>query len=103
MINIPSQSFVSVCTQLPPKPKKRNLFSYNHNHSGCSDNSVITSPITGFETYLNHPIILKFSEYCFRSQLHSLKRVILRVYSVQASSSLVKRVFSRAGLILSSR
>ncbi|CAF4105559.1 unnamed protein product [Rotaria sp. Silwood2] len=55
------------------------------------------------EGYLNDPMRSNFSDYWLRSQLTSLKKLVAHIFSVQASSAPIERVFSHAGLILSSR
>lgn len=85
--------------------KKRKLFVYDEylcinrplNDSGSSD------PSKELETYLNDPIAFGFSEYWHRSQLVTLKNLVARLFSVQASSAPIERAFSHASLIFSSR
>ena len=55
------------------------------------------------ESYLNDPIKAKFSDYWLQSRMNHLKRLVLRIFSVQASSAPIERVFSHAGIILSQR
>lgn len=85
------------------RPKKKKLFSYHDSTDAYGNDSIIMSPITEVEAYLNDPIRSKFSEYWCHSQLHRLKKLVIRVCSVQASSAPVERIFSCAGLILSPR
>ncbi|CAF4598484.1 unnamed protein product [Rotaria sp. Silwood2] len=85
------------------KPKKRKFFSYDDVYRGYSNDPMVLNPITELEAYLNDPIRFNFSEYWCRSELNQLKKLVVRVGSVQASSAPVERIFSCAGLILSSR
>ncbi|CAF3424066.1 unnamed protein product [Rotaria sp. Silwood2] len=85
------------------KPKKRKLFSYDDVYRGYSNDPMVLNPVTELEAYLNDPIRFNFSEYWCRSELNQLKKLVVRVGSVQASSAPVERIFSCAGLILSSR
>ena len=65
--------------------------------------SRISNPSLELETYLNDSVRTMFSEYWLRSPLISLKNFVTRIFSVQASSAPIERVFSYAGLILTSR
>jgi hypothetical protein len=85
------------------KLKRRKLFIYNDNHDDSNHMATALDPTIELEAYLNEPIRSKFSEYWLHSQMNSLKKLVLRIFSVQASSAPVERVFSHAGLILSSR
>lgn len=55
------------------------------------------------EAYINDPVRSRFSEFWLNCRFKILKKFVLRIFSVQASSAPVERVFSHAGLILSSR
>jgi hypothetical protein len=79
------------------------MFSYDDVYGDYSNDSIVTNPVAELEAYLNDRIRWKFSEYWFRSQMNQLKKLVMRIGSVQASSAPVERVFSHAGLILSSR
>lgn len=87
-------------------PNKRlKLFSYEE---CCSERKQLQhenrlDPSVELDAYLNDPVRSNFSDYWHRSQLTALKRLVSRIFSVQASSAPIERVFSQAGLILSSR
>ncbi len=85
------------------RTKKKKLYFYDDGPGDYGNDSLVMSPLTELEVYLNEPIPSKFSEYWRRSQLCRLKRLVTRVCSIQASSAPVERVFSCAGLILSPR
>jgi hAT family C-terminal dimerisation region len=91
-----SNSFIS-------KPKKWKLFVYDDVNPDQSNGSTIVDPVTELDAYLNDPIRSKFSEYWLHCRMHHLKKLVLRIFSVQASSAHIERVFSHAGLILSQR
>ena len=55
------------------------------------------------EFYLNDPVKFKFSDYWFSSGLTTSKKTVAHIFSVQASSAPVERIFSKASLVLSSR
>lgn len=61
------------------------------------------NPVAELEAYLNDPIKSNFSEYWYRAQMNQLKKLVVRAASVQASSAPIERVFSCAGIIMSSR
>lgn len=84
-------------------PKKKKIFVYDDGYSDYSNDSIPMNPVAELEAYLNDPIKLNFSEYWCRSQMNQLKKLVVRVASVQASSAPIERVFSCAGLIMSSR
>ncbi|CAF1410431.1 unnamed protein product [Adineta ricciae] len=81
--------------------KKRKLFQYDDHH-GLSPESKV-NPLSEINAYINDPVRSKFSSYWNRSQLHSLKVVVERIFSVQASSAPIERVFSQAGIVMSPR
>ncbi|CAF3273968.1 unnamed protein product [Rotaria socialis] len=87
------------------KTKRVKLFVYDdeccYNHSSCS--SQTSNPSVELEAYLNDPVRSSFSDYWLHSPLTSLKALVTRIFSVQASSAPIERVFSHAGLIFSSR
>lgn len=84
-----------------PKPKKK-IFAYT-DYDENFNNKIATDPTSQLDYYLNDPIRTKFSDYWSNSRLTILKQLVTRIFSVQASSAPVERVFSHAGLILSSR
>jgi hypothetical protein len=86
-----------------PKPKRRKLFIYNDNSDGYTDALPALDPATEIEIYLNDTARIRFSEYWLDSRMNLLKKLVTRIFSVQASSAPVERVFSYAGLILSPR
>ncbi|CAF4907507.1 unnamed protein product [Rotaria socialis] len=55
------------------------------------------------EAYINDPVRSRFSEYWLNSRFSILKTLVIRIFSVQASSTPVERVFPYAGVILSPR
>ena len=65
--------------------------------------TTVLDPAIELDSYLNDPIRTSFSQYWSHSPLNILKKIVQRVFSVQASSAPIERVFSHAGLILSSR
>lgn len=83
--------------------KKRKLFSYDDVHTNHGNQATTMSPIGEVNLYLNNPLRSQFSQYWCNSQLIRLKKLAKRVCSVQASSAPVERVFSSAGLLLSTR
>ncbi|CAF4984869.1 unnamed protein product [Rotaria magnacalcarata] len=85
------------------KPKKKKIFVYDDSYNDNANDSIIMNPVTELEAYLNDPIKANFSEYWCRSQMKQLKKLAVRVASVQASSAPIERVFSCTGLIMSSR
>ncbi|CAF4100525.1 unnamed protein product, partial [Rotaria sp. Silwood1] len=97
-------SFSSSSSQsTTPKPKKRKLFTYIDGSNDESNNSTPMDAANELEAYLNDPVRSRFPEYWSNTRLNILKKLVHRVFSVQASSAPVERVFSHAGLILSSR
>ena len=97
----PSSLSLSPATRV----KRRKLFfydDYRHSNNSSTDKRLL-NPSIEIEAYLNDPVWSSFSDYWQRSQLSSLKTLVARLFSVQASSAPVERVFSHAGLILSSR
>ncbi|CAF1422957.1 unnamed protein product [Rotaria magnacalcarata] len=100
-INFSSTTSSSFTTT--PKAKRRKLFNYDDSRTNGSNESTKLDPRVELDAYLNDPVHTKFSDYWFHSQLKMLKKLIARLFSVQASSAPIERVFSHAGLILSSR
>jgi hypothetical protein len=64
---------------------------------------LIGTPATELDSYLNDPIKSKFTEYWLHSKMNFLKRLVFRIFSVQASSAPIERIFSSAGVIFSQR
>lgn len=96
---------LTTSTSSTSQVKRRKLFFYD-NYLASDDNSNEQKPLhpsVEIEAYLNDPVRSKFSDYWQRSRLTSLKKLVTRVFSVQASSAPIERIFSHAGLILSSR
>ncbi|CAF3184086.1 unnamed protein product [Rotaria socialis] len=85
--------------------KRRKLFVYdNYQCNKKNPNNLKTlEPSRELEIYLNDPVQSSFSEYWRQSQLTALKTLVIRLFSVQASSAPIERVFSHAGIIFSSR
>lgn len=86
-----------------PKPKRRKLFNYDGSNIDDSNESTMLDPTVELNAYLNDPVRTKFSDYWYHSQLNMLKKIVKRIFSVQASSAPIERAFSHAGLILSQR
>ena len=96
-------SFSSSSSKLSPsKSKKRKLFVYDDDDH-YSSSSTTVDPSNELEMYLNDRTNIEFSKYWSHSRLDLLKNLVVRIFSVQASSAPVERVFSYAGLILSPR
>jgi len=85
-----------------PKIKRRKLFDYGNNMNNSTEATTLDPPIK-LDAYLNDPLRAKFSHYWSYSQLHILKNLVMKIFSVQASSAPAERVFSCAEYILSSR
>ena len=84
-----------------PTTKKRKLFQYEDASSLSPDSTM--NPLQEINAYTNDPIRSRFSSYWRNSRLPSLQNVVKRIFSVQASSAPIERVFSQAGLIMSPR
>lgn len=102
-----SSSFATtMATTVPlfsvPKSKRKRMFTYSDDNEDAN-HIIALDPTTELQTYLNDPVRSRFTEYWFHSRLKQLKKLVTRIFSVQASSAPVERVFSHAGLILSSR
>jgi hypothetical protein len=97
-----SSTITTSGTSSTPKAKRRKLFLYNDNNDNSNDLSAL-EPATQLENYLNDPVRTRFSEYWLHSRMNLLKKLVLRIFSVQASSAPVERVFSHAGLIFTQR
>ena len=82
---------------------KRKLFHYEDNSHGDVPLQLTMSPLNEINTYFNDPLRVRFSTYWKNSPFSHLKMVVKRVFSVQASSAPIERVFSQAGLIMSPR
>jgi zinc finger BED domain-containing protein 1 (E3 SUMO-protein ligase ZBED1) len=99
-------SSLSFTTTVPPssmpKSKRKKMFTYTDDNDDAN-HILPLDPATELQTYLNDPVRSRFAEYWFHSRLQQLKKLVTRVFSVQASSAPAERVFSHAGLILSSR
>lgn len=98
-----SSSSSSSTTDETPKVKRRKLFQYDDNIVDETSEATVLDPAIELDSYLNDPIRTRFCDYWFHSPLNNLKKMVKRVFSVQASSAPIERVFSHAGLILSSR
>ena len=81
--------------------KKRKLFQYEDDSSVALDFTM--NPLQEINAYTNDPIRSRFPSYWKNSRLPSLQNVVKRIFSVQASSAPIERVFSQAGLIMSPR
>jgi hypothetical protein len=99
-----SSSTTTSFSSSTPKPKRRKLFMYDdHNIESNTNVASGSDPSIELEGYINDPVRSSFSEYWSRSSLNVLKKLVVRTFSVQASSAPVERVFSHAGLIFSTR
>ncbi|CAF4870761.1 unnamed protein product [Rotaria sp. Silwood2] len=96
-------SSTTSCFTSTPKAKRRKLFNYDDNNMDDSNESTTLDPTVELNAYLNDPVRTKFSDYWFHSQLNILKKLVIRLFSVQALSAPIERAFSHAGLILSQR
>ncbi|CAF3331718.1 unnamed protein product [Rotaria socialis] len=96
-------SSTTLCFTSTSKAKRRKLFNYDDSSMDDSNDSTTLDPTVEFNAYLNDPVRTKFSDYWFHSQLNILKKLSMRLFSVQASSTPIERAFSHAGLILSQR
>ncbi|CAF1384247.1 unnamed protein product [Didymodactylos carnosus] len=96
-------SFASVATQSKGTKtiKKSKLFQYIN--TPPSDTTQALDPAAELTAYLTDPIQSQFSPFWSKTSLPVLKRVVIRVLSIQASSAPIERVFSQAGLIMSPR
>ncbi|CAM4844568.1 unnamed protein product, partial [Rotaria magnacalcarata] len=87
----------------------RKLFHYEDDDEGNSNDTKLTfqsalNPIHEISVYLNDPIRIGFSNTYWRhSNLSHLKYSVKRLFSVQASSAPIERVFSKSGFIMSPR
>ncbi|CAF5167049.1 unnamed protein product, partial [Rotaria magnacalcarata] len=98
----PKATSEAVSVLLTTSKLKKKLFVYNE-YDEKSNDTMVSDPVAEIDSYLNDPIRTRFSDYWSTSRLTSLKKLVKRIFSVQASSAPVERVFSHAGLILSSR
>lgn len=99
---LPTKVLPIDCASNPLKTKKRKMFAYHENNIDASD-TMTYNPMYELQSYLNDPLRSRFSDYWANSRFHNLKKLVVRIFSVQASSAPVERVFSHAGLILSAR
>lgn len=99
MASIPSQQ--SITTSESSTIKKRKLFEYDDDDL-CSNNSEL-SPSDELAEYIDEPNRLNSFDNWKFSPLSSLKCVVQRVFSIQASSAPIERAFSQSGLIMSPR
>ena len=85
-----------------PKIKRRKLFDYGNNINNSTELKTLDVAIE-LDAYLIDPLRAKFSHYWSYSQLKVLNKLVMKIFSVQASSAPIERVFSCAGFILSPR
>ena len=83
------------------RSKKRKLFQYD-DEDLFSNNSEL-SPSDELIAYLDDPSRITSLTDWKNSSLCSLKTVVKRVFTVQASSAPIERAFSQSGLIMSPR
>jgi hypothetical protein len=81
--------------------KKRKLFHYDDDSTLSFISSI--NPSNEINIFINDPVRFRFSSYWKNSRLYSLKNVVNRVFSIQASSAPIERIFSQAGVIMSPR
>jgi hypothetical protein len=81
--------------------KKQKLFHYEDDHYSSSNS--LPNAADELDLYLKDATRVEFSLYWQHSRLEILKNVVRKVFSVQASSAPIERVFSQAGLIMSPR
>ena len=81
--------------------KKRKLFQYDDEDS--FSNNAELSPIDKLTAYIDDPSRITSLAEWKHSPFSSLKSVVKRVFSVQASSVPVERAFSQSGQIMSPR
>ena len=86
-----------------PKAKGRKLFDYVDRSMDDHNKSTTLDSTAELNAYLNDPVRSKHSDYWFHSQLKILKRLVIRLFSVQASSAPIERAFLHAGLIMTQR
>lgn len=100
----PFHSIDDMMTQSFDRPisSKRKLFYYE-DECGTSLPPVIMSPMHEINAYLSDPMRVPFSTHWKNSQFSHLKIVVRRVFSVQASSAPIERVFSQASVVMSPR
>lgn len=96
-------SHVKTCSTAAHKRLKLFVYEAQCPDQRHSQHENRLDPSVEIDAYLNDPVRSSFSDYWCHSQLTSLKRLVRRIFSVQASSAPIERVFSQAGLILSSR
>lgn len=96
------RSSTTECDDVLPKSKRRKLFDYGYNMNKSAESATL-DPSAELDAYLADPLRIKFSEYWSYSQLHVLKSFVKKIFSVQASSAPIERVFSCAGFILNPR
>jgi zinc finger BED domain-containing protein 4 len=98
-----SSSTASSSLSSTPKPKRRRLFQYEDGTDTAIDETTALDPAVELDAFLSDPVRTRFSDYWFKSPLNILKKLVKRVFTVQASSAPIERVFSHAGLIYSPR
>ena len=86
-----------------PKPKRRRLFHYDDGNDTALNETTALDPAVELDAFLSDPVRTRFSDYWYKSPLNILKKLVKRVFTVQASSAPIERVFSQAGLICSPR
>ena len=84
-----------------PLPKKRKLFEYDDDD--LQSNSSELSASDELALYLDEHSRMASIEGWKSSSLSSMKCVVKRVFTVQASSAPIERTFSQSGLIMSPR
>lgn len=82
--------------------KKRKLFQYDEDEKSLSPNTEV-SPTDELTIYLNDSNRISSLSSWKTNSSSSLAAVVKQVFSVQASSAPIERVFSHSGLIMSPR
>lgn len=81
--------------------QKRKLFEYED--IVPTSMNTTNNPLQEINAYINDPMRSRFSSYWRNARLPALQQIVRRIFSVQASSAPIERVFSQAGLIMSAR
>lgn len=84
-----------------PMRKRRKLFIYDESSVDSFDESKPMGPDAEIDAYINDPVRARFTDYWLHSQLPLLRKLVLRIFTIQASSAPIERAFSQAGLLIS--
>ena len=97
----PSSSVYTTQTNASTITKKRKLFQYDDDDLFWNNSEL--SPSDGLTAYIDDPSRITSLAEWKNSPLSSMKSVVKRVFTVQASSAPIERTFSQSGLIMSPR